>query len=176
MLDGCSLIDRARQGGAAIALVSALALSVGRVRPVPRWPSCRCRLCALGGLGHRWEWHAGGTNRATPPEGRPPMIGPVVVTCWVGWWACQGLEPETSSFSANFTQSGFPGWRQRPWNDVPPVTAAYRSVPHRVWPNHGPGTFPLAGAAALRLADLGWQGRPPPAAPDKRAPPGRSPC
>jgi hypothetical protein len=39
-----------------------------------------------------------------------------------------------------------------------------------------PGALPLAGAAALRFADLGWQGRPPPAAPDKRAPPGRSPC
>jgi hypothetical protein len=33
------------------------------------------------------------------------------------------------------------------------------------------GTLPLAGAAALRVADLAWQGRPPPAAPDKRAPP-----
>jgi hypothetical protein len=32
-----------RQGGAAIALVFALALSVGSVRPVPRWPSCHCR-------------------------------------------------------------------------------------------------------------------------------------
>ena len=31
---------------------------------------------------------------------------------------------------------------------------------------------PLSGAATLHVANLGWQGRPPPAAPDKRARPG----
>jgi hypothetical protein len=56
-------------------------------------------------------------------------------------------------------------------NDVPLVTAENRSAPRIVaqtWTRH----VPLVGAAARRVADLGWQGRPPPAAPDKRAPPG----
>ena len=65
-----------------------------------------------------------------------------------------------------------------------------RSAPMVCGPNVDQAR-PLAGVAALRLADLGWQGRPPPAAPDKRAPawaiallggalagsgPGTSPC
>src|SRR5215204_1136995 len=33
-----------------------------------------------------------------------------------------------------------------------------------MWTKRGPGT-PARGAATLRLADLAWQGRPPPAAP-----------
>jgi hypothetical protein len=58
-------------------------------------------------------------------------------------------------------------------NDLPLETAGDRCEPlgsDGVWTKRGPGT-PLAGAAARRIADLAWQGRPPPAAPDKRAPP-----
>jgi hypothetical protein len=51
-------------------------------------------------------------------------------------------------------------------------TARFRWRVHQTWTRHAP----LAGAAARRIADLARQGRPPPAAPDKRAPPGRSPC
>jgi integrase len=57
------------------------------------------RLGAFGGLGRRWEWHAGGTSRATPPESRPPMIGRDGRE--LGSWlvGLPGLEPGTSSLS-----------------------------------------------------------------------------
>jgi hypothetical protein len=52
----------------------------------------------------------------------------------------------------------------------PLETVANRSAPMGCGPNVDQAR-PHAGAAALRVADLAWQGRPPPAAPDKRAPP-----
>ena len=56
-------------------------------------------------------------------------------------------------------------------NDLPLETIANRSEPMACGPNVDQ-TRPLAGAAALRVADLGWQHRPPPAAPEQASPPG----
>ncbi len=73
--------------------------------------------------------------------------------------------PAASSLSGFCTGVRFP--RIAPAtcaNDVPLETVANRSVPMACGPNVDQAC-PLAGAAALRVADLGWQGRPPPAAP-----------
>jgi hypothetical protein len=53
----------------------------------------------------------------------------------------------------------------------PLETARNRSAPMACGPNVDQAR-PLAGAAALRVADLGWQGDPRRLPPDKRAPPG----
>jgi hypothetical protein len=55
-------------------------------------------------------------------------------------------------------------------NDAPLETATNRSAPMGCGPTLDQAR-PARGAAALRVADLARQGRPPPAAPDKRAPP-----
>jgi hypothetical protein len=58
--------------------------------------------------------------------------------------------------------------------DVPLETARNRSAPMACGTKRGPGTLARGGSGAPRRGP--WLARrPPPAAPDKRAPPGRSP-
>src|ERR1044072_8743614 len=82
------------------------------------------------------------------------------VTCWVGWWACQDLNlgPHPYQGSApgpvsagSRLQPARPRYRWSPLEDV-----ANRSAPMACGPNVDQAR-PLAGAAALRVADLGWQ-------------------
>ena len=76
-----------------------------------------------------------------------------------------GLEPGTSSLSGICAWPCFPRIVSATWaNDAPLETAANRSAPMGCGPNVDQAR-PARGAAALRVADLGWQGRPPPAAP-----------
>lgn len=60
-------------------------------------------------------------------------------------------------------------------NDVPLETVGDRSGSDGMWPKRGPGTTRSPGAVALRVADLAWQGRPPPAAPTSE-PARQPPC
>jgi hypothetical protein len=88
------------------------------------------------------------------------------------WWGCQdlnlGLHPYQRSAPGRVSPGSFlrPGRMMHRWR--PLRTARLRWDVDQTWTRHAPH----AGAAALRVADLAWQGRPPPAAPDKRAPPG----
>jgi hypothetical protein len=103
-----------------------------------------------------------GWQRAFPPRCRQ--------RCDLRGWlvGLPGLEPGTSSLSGFCTGAHFPriAWMTCA-NDVPLTTAGDRWRVAQTWTRHAP----LAGAAALRVADLAWQGRPPPAAPDKRTRP-----
>src|SRR5918995_7174405 len=75
-----------------------------------------------------------------------------------------GLPRHTGTSAPLATDVAGPTFGRR----VPLMTATERLlllVCGQTWSRH----TSLVGAAALRLADLGWQGRPPPAAPDKRA-------
>src|SRR5215218_10031070 len=78
------------------------------------------------------------------------------------------MNPGTSSLSGFCPRACFPRMAPATWaNDVPLETAGDRYEPlgsDGMWTKRGPGT-PARGAATLRLADLAWQGRPPPAAP-----------
>ncbi|HWD44384.1 MAG TPA: tyrosine-type recombinase/integrase [Actinomycetota bacterium] len=73
------------------------------------WPGCCHRGCVgragpgrvdqVRGGDRRWEWHAGGTNRATRREGEASMIGRRSRDL-LGWLVgLPGLEPGTSSLS-----------------------------------------------------------------------------
>src|SRR5215207_3859792 len=81
------------------------------------------------------------------------------LTCWVGWWACQDLNLGPHPYQGSAREPVSAGSRLQPARMIsrwrPLETVANRSAPMACGPNVDQ-TRPLAGAAALRVADLGW--------------------
>jgi hypothetical protein len=159
-------------------------------------PGCAARPGTPGGRCPRWPERsstASGrprtiTDQTSPAAAtRPPRstngLQPITSPCRVG---CAGRPPARLAlnlgphpYQGSTPGPVSPGLHLPPGRSMygwrPLETARNRSAPMAGGPNVDQVRSP-AGAAALRIADLGWQGRPPPTAPDKRAPPGRSPC
>jgi hypothetical protein len=82
----------------------------------------------------------------------------------------------TASLSGFSPRARFPRMGPATWaNDVPLETARNRSAPMACGSNVDQAR-PLAGGSGAPRRGPCLARRPPPAAPDKRAPPGRSPC